>query len=100
MRFAMTLAAALIVISGPHHHHRPHPARSHAAGPAPGALFTLAGAGTDDDALATGRPAAVAPLEDPSQVTALADGSFLVGTEGVVWRVDGQGRLQRMAGQP
>src|SRR3954454_17792614 len=99
MRFAMTLAAALIVLSGP-----PHPRAAHATRlPRPGhtaSLFTLAGAGTDDDALAEGRPAAVAPLEDPSALAALPDGTFLAGTEGVVWGVDPQARLQRVAGQP
>jgi hypothetical protein len=94
MRFAMTLAAALIVISGPHHH-RPH-ARAAAAPPA---VFTVAGAGTNDDVLAEGRAAAVAPLEDPSALAGLPDGSFLVGAEGVVWRVGASGRLQRVAGR-
>jgi hypothetical protein len=95
MRFAMTLAAALIVVSGPHHRH------AHSAAlPVPGTLFTLAGAGTDDEALGEGLPAALAPLEDPSALAALPDGSFLVGSEGAVWRVGPQGRLQRVAGQP
>ncbi len=95
MRFALTLTAALIVISGPHH--RPRAARLPALSPA--ALFTLAGAGRDDAALAEGRTAAVAPLEDPTALAGLPDGSFLVGTQGVVWRVDAQGLLRRVAGQ-
>jgi serine/threonine-protein kinase len=77
----------------------PPPVESRAAAPAPGALFTLAGAGTDDEALGEGLPAAVAPLEDPSSLAALPDGSFLAGSEGAVWRVTPQGRLQRVAGQ-
>ena len=65
-----------------------------------GMIRTIAGNGRDDRSSGDGGPATSATVPEPVSVSAFADGSFLIASEGtrVVRRVDARGRISTVAG--